>query len=74
MVQLNEREQKDTNDHNSTTSIVWVGSWDEPIVLCMLKWTDRYLIRAEKMSIADSFVINIKLEDSIYVWNDEFCF
>lgn len=71
MIQLNERKDKNTNDHSGTAGVVWIGGRYESIVLSMLQRSDTHLSRAEQVGVTNAFVLNIQLEYAVDVWDNE---
>ena len=72
MVKLDEREEEDAEHHRKGAGVVWESGRNESIILCVLQRTHRHLRGREQVCIADTFVVNVELENSVNVWKFEF--
>lgn len=71
MIELNEREEEDGDNHRESADIVWVSGANETWVLGVLERSHRNLGGREEVRIADSVVVDVELEDTVDVWELE---
>ena len=67
-MQENKTKDAHTGHHGKAANVVGIGASDESFVLGMLQWTYRGLKRRVEIGVANAFIVDYKLVDSIDIW------
>ena len=67
VIELNEREQEDADDHGGGACIVGIGGGYEPLVLRVLEGPHRHGGGREQVGVADASIVHVKLEYAVHV-------
>jgi len=62
-MQEHNAEQENTSHHAECTDIVWVSTWNETLIFCMLQWSYRNLKQEEeKNRLLTLFIASKKIQ------------
>ena len=67
MIQLNKRKQNHADHHAKRADIIRKRSRYEAIILCVFQWSHAHLSGRVKIGVAETFIIDIKLEYTVHV-------